>query len=180
MLARALKTAAEIAPTPNHVTIFTDTQAALRRMSTEEPGPGQKYVVEARQHIATLRRAVLDITIEIRWCPVHKGVEGNEKADEWDKLAADELDTQGVEGWTYSDQPEETLLPKSLANIRREILEKKWMEARQWARGRTSKNKYKLPKSLRPDGTVAGSTKRLASRFYQLKMGHCLTGEYLH
>jgi len=28
--------------------------------------------------------------------------------------------------------------------------------------------------------TVAGSTKRLASRFYQLKRGHCLSGQYLH
>jgi hypothetical protein len=27
---------------------------------------------------------------------------------------------------------------------------------------------------------VAGSAKRHASRFYQLKTGHCLTGQYLH
>ena len=27
---------------------------------------------------------------------------------------------------------------------------------------------------------VAGSTKRLASLFYQLKTGHCLSGQYLH
>jgi len=146
-LASALKTAAEIAPTPSHVTIFTDTQAAIQRMSTEEPGLGQKYAVEARQHIATLRRAAPDITIKIRWCPAHEGVEGNEKANEWAKLAAEEPDTQGMEGWTYSDRTEETPLPKSLANIRREISEKKWMEARQWAGGRTSKNKYKMPKS---------------------------------
>jgi len=26
---------------------------------------------------------------------------------------------------------------------------------------------------------VAGSTKRLAPQFYQLKMGHCWTGQYL-
>jgi len=37
-----------------------------------------------------------------------------------------------------------------------------------------------MPRSQRPDGTVAGSTKRLASRFYQLKMGHARTCEYLH
>jgi len=179
-LARALKTAAEIAPTPSHVTIFTDAQAAIRRMSTDEPGPGQKYALAARKHIAALRRAAPDITIEIRWCPAHEGVEGNEKADEWAKLAANELDAHGVEGWTYSDRPEESPLPRSLANIRREILEKKWMEARQWAAGRISRKKYKMPSSQRPDGTVAGSTKRLASRFYQLKTGHARTGEYLH
>ena len=62
--------------------------------------------MEVRQHIAGLRRAAPDITIEIRWCPAHEGVEGNEKADEWVKLAADEPDTHGVEGWTYSDRPE--------------------------------------------------------------------------
>ena len=67
-------------------------------------------------------------------------------------------------------------LPRSLANIKHEITEKKWVEAQQWAGGRTSKKKYKMPKSQRPDGTVAGSTKRLASRFYQLMTGHCRMG----
>jgi hypothetical protein len=40
--------------------------------------------------------------------------------------------------------------------------------------------KYRMPKSQRPDGAVVGSTKRRASRFYQVKIGHCLTGQYLH
>jgi len=31
----------------------------------------------------------------------------------------------------------------------------------------------------KPDPTVAKANKRLASRFYQLKTGHCLTGQYL-
>jgi len=57
-----------------------------------------------------------------------------------------------------------------------EITEKKWAEARQWAGGRISKKKHRMPKRERPDGTVAGSYKRLASRFYQIKIGHCLAG----
>jgi len=60
------------------------------------------------------------------------------------------------------------------------ISEKKWAEARQWAGGRTSRKKYRMPNSQKPDGAVANSTKRLASRFYQLKTGHCLTGQYLN
>jgi len=71
-------------------------------------------------------------------------------------------------------------LPRSLANLKREISEKKWAEARQRAGGRTSKAKYRMPKSQKPDGAVAGRTKRLASRFYQIKTGHCLTGQYLN
>ena len=54
-------------------------------------------------------------------------------------------------------------LPRSLASLKREISEKKWAEARQWAGGRTSKTKYRMPKSQKPDGAVADSTKRLAS-----------------
>jgi len=38
--------------------------------------------------------------------------------------------------------------------------------------GPTSETKYRMPKSQRPDGTVSGSTKRLASRVYQMKAGH--------
>jgi hypothetical protein len=37
-----------------------------------------------------------------------------------------------------------------------------------------------MPAKQKPDGVVAGSTKRHASRFYQLKTGHCLTGQHLH
>jgi hypothetical protein len=151
------------------VTIFTDAQAAIKRMVSEDPGPGQKYAILARQHIATLRRARPDITVEIRWCPAHKGVAGNEKADEWAKLAAEKPDARGVEA-----------LPRSLAHLKREISEKKWMEAHQWAGRRVNKTKYRMPANQKPDGVVAGSSKRLASRFYQLKTGHCLTGQYLH
>ena len=46
--------------------------------------------------------------------------------------------------------------------------------------GRASKTKYRMPKYQKPDGAMADSTKRLASRYYQLKTGHPRTGQYLH
>jgi ribonuclease HI len=63
---------------PSWVTICTDAQPAIRRMASKDPGPGQKYAIQAIQHIAMLCRIRPDITIEIRWCSVHKGVPGNE------------------------------------------------------------------------------------------------------
>ena len=102
-LARALEEASRRQTVPERVPIFTDAQAAIRRMTSEDPGPGQKYAILARRHIAKLRRARPGITIEIRWCPAHKGVSGNEKADEWAKLAAEKPEARGVE-WLQGER----------------------------------------------------------------------------
>jgi ribonuclease HI len=45
-----------------------------RPTSTDTPSP--------QKHMVVLRRPRSDITIEIPWCPAHKGVPENEKADE--------------------------------------------------------------------------------------------------
>jgi ribonuclease HI len=65
-LARALEEATRRRTTPEKVTILTDVQAAIRRMASEEPGPGQMHALQARRHIATLLSARPDISIEIR------------------------------------------------------------------------------------------------------------------
>jgi len=73
-------------------------------MASEESGPDQMYALQSRKNIAVLRRAGPGITIEIRWYPAHKvGVPGNEKTDEWAKLAAEEPDAREVEWLRYSD-----------------------------------------------------------------------------
>ena len=122
-LAHALELAAQRSATPERVTIFSDAQAAIRRMASDEPGPGQQYALQARKHIATLRRARKGIVIEIRWCPAHKGVAGNEKADEWAKVAAGEPNTRGVEWLSSSGRMKARVapLPRSLASLKRDV-----------------------------------------------------------
>jgi ribonuclease HI len=160
-LARALEVAVRRRITPGRVTIFTDAQAAIRRMGSDEPGPGQKYAIEARRWITALRQSRPEIVIEIRWCPAHKGVEGNEKADEWAKLAAEEPDFRGVEWLGRADQYGRRPMPplRSLANLKREISEKKWTEAHHWVEEWIRKNKYTMPKELRPCRIVDRSAK---------------------
>jgi len=176
-LARALKEVAKHQTVPEWITIFTDAQAAIRRMASEEPSPGQKYAILVRRHIAKLRRGRPGITIEIRWCPVHKGVPGNEKADGWAKMTAEQLEARGVEWLQGGARP--VPLPRSLAHIKCEISTKKWDEACQWAGKQISAKKYRMPHTQQPDKTVAGSNKRVAARFYQIKTRYCLTGQYL-
>jgi len=44
---------------------------------------------------------------------------------------------------------------------------------------RTSNRKYRPGGFQKPDPTVAKARKCLAARFYQMKTGHCLAGQYL-
>jgi hypothetical protein len=54
-------------------------------------------------------------------------VPGNEKADKWAKLAAVEWDAHRVEWlhWAHQYERHAMPLPRSLANLKREISEKK-------------------------------------------------------
>jgi len=97
-LARALESASRRNMAAERITIFTDAQAAIRRLASDEPGPGQQYALQARMRVGVFRRARPGITIKIRWCPAHKGIAHNGKADEWAKIAAEEPDTKGWNG----------------------------------------------------------------------------------
>jgi len=96
-LGRALESASSRNMAPKRVTIFTDAQAAIRRMASDESGMGQQYALLARRGIAALGGARPGNIIEFRWCPAHKGIAGNEKADEWEKIAAEEPAACGAE-----------------------------------------------------------------------------------
>jgi len=100
-LVRALESASRRPTTPERITVFTDAQAAIRRMASESLAPTKNTRSRQGNTSPQLRRARPGITIEIRWCPADKGVAGNEKADEWAKLAAEEPDTVGVEWLRY-------------------------------------------------------------------------------
>jgi len=121
----ALELVAKRSGSPGRVPIFSDAQAAIRRMAPEKPGPGQVHAIEVRRWIAAIWRANPAVAIEIRWCPAHKGVTGD-KADEWAKVATEEPDTWGVE-WlrTGGGAARQMPLPRSLANFKREISKKK-------------------------------------------------------
>jgi len=57
-------------------------------MTHYEPSPGRTYALQARQAIAALRKQEPAVELEIRWCPAHKGILGNEVGDGWAKQAA--------------------------------------------------------------------------------------------
>jgi len=180
-LARALEVAAKRRTGPKAVTVFIDAQAAMARIASEEPGPAQKYAWEARIWIVNMRERVRDVRIEFRWCPAHSGVAGNEEADKWAKQAAEEPDARGVEWMGYKDRYGRRPMPppRSIANLKREIPERKCEEAWTWSKKRVRGRKYQMPKTIHQNNMVARGPKRLAGRYHQLKTGHCRTRQYL-
>jgi len=86
----------------------------------------------------------------------------------------------GVEWLKHADKyGRRSMPPTSLAHLRRRASEKKWPKARSWCERRHLNKGYVLRKKGKPDPTPARAEKRTASRFYQLKSGHALTGVYL-
>jgi len=101
--------------------------SAPREMGSGGRKGGATMPAKSKIRSPLLGAIVPGITMEIRWCPAHKGIAGNEKADEWAKITAEEPDTHGMEWLNYSDRTEVRAmpLPRSLANLKREISEKK-------------------------------------------------------
>ena len=131
-------------------------------MASEEPEVRTR--IQARRHVAALRRTRPGVAIEIRWFPAHKGVPSSRGARCPRRGMAKLLGSGGGEG---DAAPQISCTPEA-----GDLGAESW----QWARGRASQKKYKLPAKQRPDTTVAGSSKRPASRFCRPKTGHLLPG----
>jgi len=81
-ISEAMKIADEMAEEKKftRVTVFTDSQATLRQIQSDEPEPGQVLVLWTMNWVDALARN--NIQVEYWWVPAHKVIEGNEEADQ--------------------------------------------------------------------------------------------------
>jgi len=116
--------------------------------------------------------------VEYRWVPAHKGVEGNENADQQATKAAYKCKGKRTE----TQNPPPYLNYISFAHINQRLTELKLAESKKKIKemGRKSKHSYRYDLVKRGgNSAVMGSRKSIAARFYQLKTGHALLGKYL-
>ena len=164
-----------------HFRIFTDSQAAMRRILDDRPGPGQAMAI--RGIIAATRTHRRGASISVHWVPGHTGVTGNEVADQWASEAATrELGTSrdALSGLIRLDHGSTTTSKSFLrATLRRRGMDS-WRE--EIIRKRKAGRQYrvsaagevpKIPTALQR------VRKSLASRFFQLASGHAMTAPFL-
>ena len=77
----------ERAEAGRHYTLFSDSQVAILRIRHDRSGPAQALAKAVITTVDELDKA--GNTLCIRWTPTHRGVEGNEQADQTAKSAAE-------------------------------------------------------------------------------------------
>jgi len=158
------------------ITVFTDSQATLRPIQSDEPGPGQILALRTMNWTDAL--ATKNIQVEYRWVPAHKGIEGNEEADQQATKAA----YKHCGSYTETQNPLPFLDDISFAHISRRLTEEKWEESKEEIKtmGQKSKHSYRYDLVKRGgNSAVMEARKTIVARFYQLKSGHALIAKYL-
>ena len=137
------------------------------RLQHTHPGPGQALAIQA--HTIAKKLQAQDRQPTIQWVPGHAGVEGNERADQAAKQAANKPPGRGSK-------------EISLAFAQRARTEAITVQKQRWLARKLSQQsqRYRPQRNWQLDPLVAAAPKHLASRYFQLKSGHAATGTYLH
>lgn len=94
--------------------IYIDNQASITAMTLTKPNPGH-YIFDAFHNtITALQKVHSSIKIKVKWVPGHKGMEGNDQADEEVKKAIMEgsSNTDGLPKFLCNRLPHSTLAVK--------------------------------------------------------------------
>jgi ribonuclease HI len=73
----------------NHIFLFADNSSAVNSIFDPKPAPGQIYAIKAHHHLTRFLDSHPKKQVTIAWCPSHKNIRGNERADKLAKEARD-------------------------------------------------------------------------------------------
>lgn len=152
------------------ITVYSDSQLALKQLQGSKNNAGQALSIQIFKQAKQLHAQGRELIV--RWIPSHRGFSGNELADKAAKEAAANERCQTA-GWS------------SLTHVNRKIKEVKKLEVYTWHQARNEEREarsrsYFIPR-LKPgiNPVLAKASKKYASRFFQLKIGHAAVGVFL-
>ena len=71
----------------NSAIIYIDNRAAITVSTLTKPSPGHSILNDFHNAISTIKKKNPHMTIQLKWVPTHKGIEGNKAADQVTKKA---------------------------------------------------------------------------------------------
>jgi ribonuclease HI len=152
--------------------IYTDSAMALKKMKMSGPTAGQWIIRRISEREQIIRNA--GGTVVYRWVPSHNDIEGNKKADAAAKSAAANPTLPGTTKLLNSEKF------SSISHINRVTKEKRSNETKKWITETTGHRKnYSPPTLTKPDLITMASSKAIATRYYQLKIGHAVISRHL-
>ena len=160
--------------------IFTDSQAAMRRLQDDRPGPGQQMA--ARGIIGATEAYKKGASISVNWVPGHAGVLENEVADQWavDAEMREMRASRGGDASQAALRPDRMMSRSFLKSTLRKRAVSSWRdEIRQRGKGG---RQYRIPREgevPRIPRALQRTNKELASRFFQLASGHAMIAPFL-
>ena len=182
-VARAIEVSVHEATPGTHVRVFTDSQAAMRRVLNDSPGPGQQDAV--RCILGARRLCQRGAMVSIHWVPGHSGVIGNEIADQWAgdaaiREAGHRDRTKAAPGRVRGNPANPRISGAFLKAMLRRRAVSSWRDS---IRQRSSR---RGPFIVPGEGTVpripsalGGAERSIATRFFQLASGHALIAPFL-
>jgi ribonuclease HI len=145
--------------------IFTDNQAAIQRLTSLRPGPGQTTAITVARISRQLAKR--ELSLWVQWVPGHTAVDGNEKADGLAKEAA----RKRPRNFTP------TLTMSFLKRAARAEMVREWQHT--WESRHKGTNYSGLFKK-KPDQFFFTGNRKLISAITQLRTGHGYFNSYLH
>ena len=105
--------------------IFSGSQSAIRRISSDGLGPGQQWARGAAEECTRLM--VRQNRVTVHWAPAHNGMAGNEMTDDRAKQAAEGPFRD------FSEVPDQVRWQVSLSHLHRRVVEQRSRETALWA-----------------------------------------------
>lgn len=149
-----------------HVHVFADNSAAIDRIFSVKPTPGQRWAEITQRNVDIFLQSNPDRTVEVGWVPSHSEIKGNEKSH---KAARD--------GTERNDKRLNTLV-HARRELRTRIIEKwktEW-NAHEPEGGFAPADR--LPPSLTPSAHFKQLPRRIYSLIVQCRTRHAFIGEY--
>ena len=136
--------------------IFADSQAAITAIEKPKRQSGQEVIKRALDNLDSIKLQRPELTLQLIWIPGHKGIEGNEKADQEAKQAAEEH--QNLERNSTNDHQRPRAMKAARNAVMKKYIKQQWIET--WLTGnenaRKLRNIYNRPNTT--DGTKVYET----------------------